>query len=240
VSTSKESSPPRKETAHRVPLPSDPVLYNQEVANEIALLRIPPEVVRVLDVGCGAGANGRWLREHGFRAIGLTCSIEEGLLARQSYDAIVIGDAERFFPCGTRPTNAILFIDCLEHLRDPWRVLEQCRQSLSDDGCVVAFIPNVAHLTARLALARGSFRYTTTGLMDRTHLRFFDRATVQDLFEASGYRIDSFEDIWVRPAKGLLEAVVGRARSFLLGRWPALFARHFLIVARPVKKAEAA
>jgi len=97
----------------------------------------------------------------------------------------------------------------------------------------VAFIPNVAHLKARLSLLFGSFRYTQTGLMDRTHLRFFDRRTVRELFTASGYSIESREDVWTRTPSRRIPGLMRGLQRALLAAWPSAFARHFLIVARP-------
>ena len=223
---------PRAE--QRIVLPSDRVLYNLEEPNDTALSRIPKNAVRILDVGCGAGANGRWLAGHGYESFGLTHSIEEASAARSAYRGVVVADAEQFFPCGAgRRFDAILFIDALEHFRDPWDVLAKSRTSLSEGGAVVAFIPNIGHLKARLSLLFGSFRYTATGLMDRTHLRFFDRVSVRDLFTASGFRIDSQEDVWTRAPARRFERLSRGLRRALLALWPSAFARHFLIVARP-------
>jgi SAM-dependent methyltransferase len=85
--------------------------------------------------------------------------------------------------------DAILFADVLEHLRDPAAVLRRVRPFVGEGGSVVASIPNVAHGSVRLALLAGSFRYREQGLLDGSHLRFFTREGVQDLFEGSGYLI---------------------------------------------------
>jgi hypothetical protein len=63
------------------------------------------------------------------------------------------------------------------------------RPFLADGGAVVASIPNVAHGSVRLALLDGEFRYRPTGLLDSTHLRFFTRETVDELFEGTGYAV---------------------------------------------------
>ena len=70
---------------------------------------------------------------------------------------------------------------------------------------MVASIPNIAHVSVRLALLGGEFRYRDAGLLDRTHLRFFTRETVHDLFEASGYTITH----WRRRRLGVEESEVG-------------------------------
>ena len=220
----------------RTVLPSDCVLYNVDEPNATALVRIPKGAVRILDVGCGGGANGRWLAEQGFESFGLTQSIEEASTARRWYRGVVVSDAEKFFPCGAGlPFDAILFIDALEHFRDPWAVLTRCRANLHEGGAVLAFVPNIGHVKARLALLRGSFRYTATGLMDRTHLRFFDGKSVRELFTASGYRIETQEEVWTRTPSRLFPGLVRGLQRALLTLWPSGFARHFLIVARPVR-----
>ena len=62
-----------------------------------------------------------------------------------------------------------------------------CRPFLSRKGAVIASIPNIAHGSVRLALLAGEFRYRDLGLLDDTHLRFFTREGVRDLFEASAH-----------------------------------------------------
>jgi hypothetical protein len=56
-------------------------------------------------------------------------------------------------------------------------------------GLVVLSVPNVAHWTGRRALLRGRFAYAEHGLFDRTHLRFFTRASARALAEGAGLRI---------------------------------------------------
>jgi O-antigen biosynthesis protein len=83
----------------------------------------------------------------------------------------------------------VLFADVLEHLRDPGAVLRRVRPFLAEGGTVIASIPNVAHASVRLSLLAGEFRYRAQGLLDDSHLRFFTRATIEDLFEENGYAV---------------------------------------------------
>jgi methyltransferase family protein len=80
-----------------------------------------------------------------------------------------------------------MFADVLEHLKEPDDVLRRVRPFVAENGVVVASIPNIAHASVRLALLGGEFRYREWGLLDDTHLRFFTRASIQDLFEETGY-----------------------------------------------------
>ena len=50
-------------------------------------------------------------------------------------------------------------------------------------------IPNVTHGALRLSLLEGRFNYTEQGLLDRTHLRFFDRHAAEQLISEAGLTI---------------------------------------------------
>jgi SAM-dependent methyltransferase len=115
-------------------------------------------------------------------------------------ERVIVGDVEELdleAELGGERFDAILFADVLEHLRDPAAVLRRVRPFVADGGAVVASIPNVAHASVRLSLLAGSFRYREQGLLDESHLRFFTREGVQDLFEGSGYLITD----WLRPLR---------------------------------------
>ena len=83
-------------------------------------------------------------------------------------------------------------------------VLERAAAVLAPGGQIIASIPNVAHGAVRLALLRGSFEYTETGLLDRTHLRFFDRPAIEGLFRAAGLHIRDC----LRVTRGLTETEI--------------------------------
>lgn len=56
---------------------------------------------------------------------------------------------------------------------------------------MLASIPNLRNwwLIYRLVI-KGDFSYTDTGLLDRTHLRWFTRSTMLNLFTESGFRVE--------------------------------------------------
>jgi len=95
-----------------------------------------------------------------------------------------------------------VFGDTLEHLRDPWHVLSRIRKSLPGDGCIVACIPNAQHWSVQARLNSGAFRYEQAGLLDRSHLRWFTRLTIVEMFHAAGFRIaDGRSRVFDEPAR---------------------------------------
>jgi hypothetical protein len=86
--------------------------------------------------------------------------------------------------------DVILAGDVLEHCVHPDLVVSQFHQLLERDGRLVVSLPNVAHGDVRLSLLAGVFKYSETGLLDRTHLRLFTRETIKTFFESSGFVIE--------------------------------------------------
>ena len=144
---------------------------------------------RVLDVGCATGYLARALAERGCTVSGVEFDEEAAEEARPHLERLVVADIEKVDLAeafGDERFEVIVFGDVLEHLRDPLPVLQSARRLLSDGGSVVASIPNVAHGSVRLALMAGRFDYQPLGLLDSTHVRFFTRSSIEELFHQAG------------------------------------------------------
>ncbi len=73
---------------------------------------------------------------------------------------------------------------------DPWAALVAARPFIADGGRVVASLPNVRHYTVLNSLIRrADFTYTDSGTLDQTHLRFFTRSTMVEMFNSTGYDV---------------------------------------------------
>ena len=70
------------------------------------------------------------------------------------------------------------------------------------DGCVVASLPNVRHHSVVSALLEGNWSYEPAGLLDETHLRFFTRRDMVDLFEQAGFQV---AEVQIVPGPGYEE-----------------------------------
>lgn len=167
-----------------------------------------PLGARVLEFGCATGYMSAVLKQrNGCSVVGIEISSDAAELAREHCDRVIVGDAETLDYDSVLEGelfDAVVFADVLEHLREPGEVLRRIRPFLAEEGEMIASIPNVAHASLRLALLGGEFRYRETGLLDDTHLRFFTRETLQDLFEEAGYVITK----WVRQRVGASETEI--------------------------------
>jgi GT2 family glycosyltransferase/2-polyprenyl-3-methyl-5-hydroxy-6-metoxy-1,4-benzoquinol methylase len=147
---------------------------------------------KVLEVGPATGYITKALGERGCSVTGLEIDAKAAEVAGEFAERMIVGDIEamdlkEFF--GEERFDVVMYGDVLEHLVDPEKALVDTRGILGPGGRVVASIPNVAHASVRLALLAGRFPYSSEGLLDRTHLRFFTRESIQALFEAAGYEV---------------------------------------------------
>lgn len=168
----------------------EPSNYNRDL-----LPLIPPNARGVVEVGCNNGALARAYRAinpHGkYTGIEVVEANAEG--ARRYCDEVLLQDIEAVdesFYAKYSDYNVWIFGDVLEHLRYPWEVLARIRRSMPADGCVIVCLPNAQHWSVQAKLAVGDFRYTEGGLMDRTHMRWFTRATMLEMFAGAGFKLE--------------------------------------------------
>ncbi|HEV2740933.1 MAG TPA: class I SAM-dependent methyltransferase [Candidatus Elarobacter sp.] len=166
---------------------------NSSYAKAYALI---PAGSRVLDLGCGSGELASYLAARGDRVWGVDINAAALAQAAASCVQTCVADLEltdvaALFP-GLR-FDVVVFADVLEHVREPWNLLQSARAVLDAGGRVVASIPNFAHAAVRLAVVSGAMPYRGLGILDGTHVRFFTLSGVASLFEESGFRLQAIE-----------------------------------------------
>ncbi len=147
----------------------------------------------VLDIGCGSGALGAWIKRENPQAVvnGMDMSPEAGRAATERLDAFWCIDLDLSpLPETSLKYDLIILGDILEHLKRPDLFLTGMHDHLSPGGGVIVSVPNIANYSIRLRLLFGEFRYTETGIMDRTHLRFFTWNTFAELISRCGFFVE--------------------------------------------------
>lgn len=146
----------------------------------------------ILDVGCGSGALGDHLKKLNPEAIvhGVDCSTDAGAIAIHRLDSFSCIDLDNQpLPNFDLKFDLIILGDVLEHLKRPDLFLDNLKGLLKIDGSIILSIPNVAYYRIRRHLFLGRFNYTTTGILDKTHLRFFTFDTLSELIDSCGYKV---------------------------------------------------
>lgn len=164
--------------------------YYTQQREEVARLIAARPGQRVLDVGCGEGGLGRILKEKGCRVVGIEVEPGAAVEAAKHYERVYVRDMDTFdLPFEGQFFDHIVCADVLEHLRNPWRVLDRLCPLLKPDGRLVASIPNIRNTQTVSQLLCGNFDYTDWGIMDETHLRFFTRTGIEKMLADAGYAV---------------------------------------------------
>ena len=155
---------------------------------------------RALDVGCGEGRLGASLFGLGFDEVwGVEPEAGPAGLASTRLTHVVTST----FPCADTmagaPYDLIVMADVLEHMLDPWQALAAARDQLSERGRIALSVPNTAHFTIVWQLMRGDWRYTTEGLLDRSHLRFFTPISLRRVLYGAGLAVVERRDVESEP-----------------------------------------
>lgn len=145
--------------------------------------------LNILEVGCGHGALSQALKKTNERRI--IIGIDPVAELKDYFFSVFMGKFEDYYTNGDErfKFDCILFPDVLEHMVDPWSALKKAHGMLADGGYIIVSVPNVSHWSVIVQLMYGNFHYQDSGILDRTHLRFFTPAGISDAIERAGFRI---------------------------------------------------
>ncbi len=158
---------------------------------------VPAEARTLLEIGCGDGAFAAGLRAErqaldvALEIWGLEMDADSARRAAAHLDHVLAGPAEqRLDELPSGRFDCVVMNDVLEHLAAPEELLRGLHRVLAPGGCLIASIPNVRHFHNVWDLAvRGDWEYHDEGIRDRTHLRFYTRASMRGLFARAGFEI---------------------------------------------------
>jgi SAM-dependent methyltransferase len=210
-------------------------------------LDLGKERPRILDVGCGTGANLEMLAQFG-EAEGVDVSVDALTFCRaRGLNNVRQGAAEKL-PYEDESFDLVTALDVVEHLDDDTAGLCEMRRVLRPDGRALLFVPAFMFLWGvQDDISHHRRRYTLAGLRHVVREAGFEveRATYANisffgpillgrlLMRATGIRPASENNINVSALNGLLGRVFG-AESALLRRLNFPFGVSAICVARRV------
>jgi 2-polyprenyl-3-methyl-5-hydroxy-6-metoxy-1,4-benzoquinol methylase len=158
---------------------------------------MPLEAKTILDVGMGEGNFLHSLKENRPEIETWGIELEEHSYnqAKNKVDKSFEGTVEdnlanlpdNYFDC-------ITFNDVLEHLISPESILKKIKTKLSPSGQLIASIPNIMVFGPMIKILKNllikkDWVYEDSGIMDRTHLHFYTKKSMQRMFIENGYQI---------------------------------------------------
>lgn len=184
-----------------------------DIHNADVLHLMRKDAACVAEVGSSSGALARAYREinSDCRYVGIEIVEEYAQASKRYCTDVICGNVEKLDDevfNDLSSAQSWVFADALEHLYDPWKLLKKIRQNASGPVEVVACVPNAQNWSLQTCLNTGRFVYQDSGLLDRTHIRWFTRLTLIDLFHSSGFQIvDMRARIFHQPDPQVLAAI---------------------------------
>jgi 2-polyprenyl-3-methyl-5-hydroxy-6-metoxy-1,4-benzoquinol methylase len=170
--------------------------------------------LRVLDVGCGFATTSARIQQLGNQVTGIEESAVACEVAADRISRVVRADLQDFTSVeaqlGGETFDILILADVLEHLAWPVGVLRRYLRLLAPGGSVLISLPNVGLWSVRLAHLAGRWEYAETGVLDRTHLRFFTRRSARWLLAEA--ELEPVRTTW---NPGLIRPLVPLAKRFL-------------------------
>lgn len=157
----------------------------------------------VLEIGTANGNLTRYLNKvKHCKVYGVELNAVDAVIASQYTEDFYIGNVESLEwvdKFSNLKFDFIVFGDVLEHLRNPQSVLNASKELLNTNGKIFISVPNVAHNAIIMGLMEDEFNYSSTGLLDETHIKFFTKKTLETMINNCGLFIEKYTAIFREP-----------------------------------------
>lgn len=164
-----------------------------------------------LEIGCHTGNLSEWISKKNNKLTGVDLNSKALKIAKRYLDKNIhcnIEDEEFWNIIKDEKYDFITIMHVLEHLQNPWETLKKLATHLTKEGQIIIALPNISNARDRYLQINGEFNYTLDGVMDKTHLRFFNQKTARELIKESGLIINDYFSPWqISPIHYMLDHV---------------------------------
>jgi 2-polyprenyl-3-methyl-5-hydroxy-6-metoxy-1,4-benzoquinol methylase len=168
------------------------ITYRQPRAEMLAFM--PERYGTVLEIGCDEGDFAA--RLHG-EVWGIEPGADAAAIAAGRLHRVLVGTfeaARAALPLGY--FDVVVCNDVIEHMPDHDRFLREIRAYIAPGGVLIGSVPNMRHYRALCELlVLRDWDYRDTGVLDRTHLRWFTARSLRRSLERAGFAIERFQGI---------------------------------------------
>jgi 2-polyprenyl-3-methyl-5-hydroxy-6-metoxy-1,4-benzoquinol methylase len=171
-------------------------MYYGNARSDIAPF-LPSISDKILEIGCGDGATLNWLKSSNKcrYTVGMEYFPSAAEKAQECCDEIYSGPVENHIGgLSDESFDMVLCLDVLEHLQDPWVILNEIYRVLRPGGILICSLPNVRHISVILPLIfKNQWAYQPSGIMDSTHLRFFTTRSALDALSDAAFHVEKVQ-----------------------------------------------
>jgi 2-polyprenyl-3-methyl-5-hydroxy-6-metoxy-1,4-benzoquinol methylase len=180
---------------------------------------LPTSASRILEIGCG-NANFSEMAGPYSEYWGVEPNPEAARTAAAKITRVLNGTFEE---CVDQLPDShfdlVVCNDVIEHMVDHVAFLDLVKRKLAPGGKIIGSIPNVRYYKLLLSLIiHREWRYTDWGVLDRTHLRFFTRRSLERTFSEQGYVCERMRMINRSAIPISIKGLVHRMFITLVGR----------------------
>jgi SAM-dependent methyltransferase/GT2 family glycosyltransferase len=172
------------------------------------------EPISVLEIGCSGGGtlakiSDVW-KKSSVRGIEIVPEIAE-IAQSRGLDIICCNIEDTLLPYEEESFDYIITADVLEHLREPEEALKNLLPYLKKGGNVLCSVPNIQHVAIINNLMKGRFEYTDSGILDRSHIRFFTMHSIREMFANVGLSIEILQGVTWTTDRLVLTDIINEA-----------------------------
>jgi 2-polyprenyl-3-methyl-5-hydroxy-6-metoxy-1,4-benzoquinol methylase len=181
---------------------------------------------KVIDVPCGSGALALRMGQAGLSVTGVDI---EPPAVNAPYDHRE-ADLDAGLPFPDAEFDAVVSVEGIEHLENPFRFVRECNRVLRDDGLLIMTTPNISSLRSRWRWFLSGFHYKAKYALDETnasplhHINMLSYHRLRYILHTNGFRIEEVTTNRIKPVSWLYLPFV-----------PLVFAASRLAIARARK-----
>jgi 2-polyprenyl-6-hydroxyphenyl methylase/3-demethylubiquinone-9 3-methyltransferase len=180
----------------------------------------------VLDLGCGNGALTAALQREGFSMTGMDASESGIAVASRSFPEIPFAHSNLAAPLPTESRqsfDAVIAVEVIEHLLLPRQLFQRAKEALRPGGVFIVTTPYHGFLKNLAIALTNKFDDHWHPLRDYGHVKFFSRATLEQLFNEQAFGTERFARVGRISALAKSMIMQGRTTPDKMSR-----SRHFI------------
>ncbi|MCX7927089.1 MAG: class I SAM-dependent methyltransferase [Candidatus Omnitrophica bacterium] len=168
---------------------------------------------KILDIGTGDGEYAKQLYDMGFEVV--ACDIDNSRFKYLDYLPFRKCDITKVLPFADESFDIVLLVEVIEHLRNPYEVLQNIHRVIKPNGFLIISTPNILSIKSRIRyLLEGNYEYFREPPLEQSrnpkanifnlHIFAYRYHELEYLLCNSGFKIDEiftsvYEGYWALP-----------------------------------------